>query len=372
MLKIIRSEYAKVALILIASRVLIVLIVALALKLGAQAAYHPCPDAFPSHPFWSGFARWDSYFYHEIATAGYTQIKSTAFFPLYPALMSFVGNLMGNVWAAGLIISNICWLIAGSLFYKLSKFILTPNESLRALFYLSIFPGAIFFTAVYSESLFLTLALASIIYYLKRNLWLAGIWGAWAILVRPTGLALAAALVITEIWHYRRRIWKLWHSLQLLLLPLIALIILFIINWLSVGDPFSFIKAQRLWDRTFTDPISSFINSVKRLNEFNNAINNVELYISVIATIIVTVLLIKAIKEKYPTIFYIYAFTAWALMLCVGHLHSIIRFILVIFPVIYYLAHLAKRWWLHYVLTSLFVILNLLITWQFSVWYWAG
>jgi len=123
MLKIIRSEYAKVALILLASRVLIVLIVALALKLGAQTAYYRYPDAFPSHPFWSGFARWDSYFYHDIATAGYTQIKSAAFFPLYPALMNLLGNLVGNVWAAGLIISNICWLIAGNLFYKLSKLI---------------------------------------------------------------------------------------------------------------------------------------------------------------------------------------------------------------------------------------------------------
>ena len=68
----------------------------------------------------------------------------------------------------------------------------------RAVWLLAIFPTSVFFTTLYTESLFLMTSVAAF-YYARRSRWaLAGIWGLLASLTRVTGLLLLLPLA----WEY--------------------------------------------------------------------------------------------------------------------------------------------------------------------------
>ena len=97
-----------------------------------------------------------------------------AFFPLYPLLIRFVGALAGNHFIAGLLISNACFFFGLLFLYKLLEHEYDRSVARRAIFYVSIFPTAVFFSAVYTESLFFMLTVASFYYMRERRWWLAG------------------------------------------------------------------------------------------------------------------------------------------------------------------------------------------------------
>src|SRR5665213_2675995 len=75
--------------------------------------------------------------------------------------------------------------------YKLIEHEYNRHVAQRATFYVSIFP-----TAVYSESLFLFLTVASFYYVRERRWVLAGAFGFLAALTRSEGVLLAAPLFI--------------------------------------------------------------------------------------------------------------------------------------------------------------------------------
>src|SRR6266581_2535810 len=67
--------------------------------------------AMPSNVFLDVWARWDSAFYLDIASRGYTypeagHLSNLAFFPLYPLLMKLVSGLTGNPLLAGVLVSH--------------------------------------------------------------------------------------------------------------------------------------------------------------------------------------------------------------------------------------------------------------------------
>src|SRR3954447_4144598 len=60
-------------------------------------------------------ARWDTTWYLAIALDGYTQVKRTAFFPLYPLLVRIVATPfapLGNIWGAYLLAGIAVSLVA--------------------------------------------------------------------------------------------------------------------------------------------------------------------------------------------------------------------------------------------------------------------
>ena len=120
------------------------------------------------------FSRWDSGWYANIVEHGYTfnpnEPNTTAFFPLYPVLVWIAEHFVGDILTAGLIVSNLSFLLACIYFYRVSL-VLTEDEaaSKRAVNYLCVFPTAFFFSSFYTESSFLLLAVSSYFYALKRN-----------------------------------------------------------------------------------------------------------------------------------------------------------------------------------------------------------
>jgi 4-amino-4-deoxy-L-arabinose transferase-like glycosyltransferase len=179
--------------------------------------------------------RWDTPWYVDIATHGYTCYGSTAFMPLYPLMIRLLSfPLAGNTIAAALLISSIASLIVFYLLYRLAKELTNSTATARtSVVAMALYPVSFFLMAGYTEALFLALAIGS---YLaaRRDSWLAaGVLAALATLTRLQGIVLLVPLVF-ELWLNHRndlRRWQAWLSLALAPLAL-ALYMLSI--WLAL------------------------------------------------------------------------------------------------------------------------------------------
>jgi Mannosyltransferase (PIG-V) len=193
------------------------------------------------------WARWDSVWFLRIAEHGYgaAEEASAAFYPLYPLLVGALGRiLLGHYVLAGVLISLAAALGAFVLLHQLAELKLGPDHARRAVVYLAVFPFAVFLGAVYSESLFLLLALASFVLAERGRFAGAGVAAGLAWLTRPLGVALLPALALLA-WRAPRRRGAL---LRLAAAPaLFALYPLFL--WWRLDDPLAFVRAEDVWGR---------------------------------------------------------------------------------------------------------------------------
>lgn len=148
--------------------------------------------------------RWDSNWYVDLASHGYRQeAVEPAFFPLYPLLMRALGELTTSVVAAGMLISLVAF--AGSLVLlgRLTELELGADAARRSIVLVAFFPTALFFSAVYTEALFLVLELGAF-YAARRGRWgWAGVLGALGSATRNTGALLAPALLVLYLYGPR-------------------------------------------------------------------------------------------------------------------------------------------------------------------------
>jgi len=163
------------------------------------------------HPFWDRFARYDSGWYHGIASSGYSFVEggrsNLAFFPLYPMLMGWGGRLLGGAqedfYFAGIVISWTTFVIAIPLLYRLASLDQPRDSAIRATTFAAVFPSAYFFGVVYSESLFL-MTLVGTVLALRTRHW------AWAL---AAGAAMTATRVNGVIF-VPALAWIAWQSAQ--------------------------------------------------------------------------------------------------------------------------------------------------------------
>jgi hypothetical protein len=192
-------------------------------------------------------ARWDSDWFLRIAEDGYSWPSSTpAFFPLYPFLVA-TGSwvLAGHAVLAGVIVSLTAGAAAFALLYRLTSERLGTETARRTVLFLALAPTSLFLGAVYSESLFLLLAVAAFLAAERGRFWRAGIAAGLALLTRSAGVALLPALVVLA-WRSPDRIRAI---ARVAVAPVIfASYPVLLAAW--VGRPFAFVEAQRVvWER---------------------------------------------------------------------------------------------------------------------------
>ncbi|MBZ0279864.1 MAG: hypothetical protein K8L97_03930 [Anaerolineae bacterium] len=226
--------------------------------------------------------RWDTVWYLEIVEQGYSftpDIKSSvAFFPLYPLMMSIIGSPL----FAGLLISNLCFLMALILLYRLIECEAgNRHDAGRAVFYIATFPTAFFFTAAYTESLFLLLSVA-VFYCAREQKWgWAALWGLLGAASRPLGILLWGVVLLewaqSHGWMFStissRESWaNLWNAvradfLSLLVICLIplGLLVYMLYLWASVGNPVAFWTAQAAWGFQSLGPVAIIIRDLERM-----------------------------------------------------------------------------------------------------------
>lgn len=202
------------------------------------------------------WAHWDGVWFIKIAVAGYAESDgSTAFFPLYPLLLRYVGVLFGgNLLLTGMAISLASYGGAMVLLYRLVRAQYDARTAALTVTLISLVPTSLFFQAVYTESLFLLLSLACFIWARKGSWKLAGLAALLATLTRSTGVLL---LVPMAVCYYEQREWN-WrrtdqHVVNLLLVPLGLLMWMTYLS-LSFGRPLLFAVAQEEWRRSFAAP----------------------------------------------------------------------------------------------------------------------
>ena len=208
-------------------------------------------------PLLSPLARWDAAWYLRIAESGYgdSDVRA-AFFPLYPLLVRAVatpfGASPGALLVAAYAVALAAFLGALVLLHRLVSLELGRPLAQPALLLLAVFPGAAFFGAPYSESLFLLLAVGAF-YAARTGQWAwAGAAAAGAAATRSAGVLLLLPLAMLW-WSSRPR--KAGNAAWLLLAPLgLAAYAAFL--GLAEGDAWRFLDVQDAWSRELTVPLA--------------------------------------------------------------------------------------------------------------------
>jgi mannosyltransferase PIG-V len=151
-------------------------------------------------------ARWDSVWYLAIARDGYADAPGhakTAFYPLYPLLAHAGGWVVGSQLVAGLLISLACFLFALVLLHRLAAIELGLQDARGTALLVAFFPTAFFFSAVYSESLFLLLSVGSVLAARQGRWAWAGLAGALAAATRNSGVLLLVPVALLYLYGPR-------------------------------------------------------------------------------------------------------------------------------------------------------------------------
>lgn len=205
----------------------------------------------------------DSAHYLDIARDWYLsegdwdRLVQLVFLPGYPIAVRLVNYVVGYDLYAGMIVSALSFGGAGCVLYRLLRLDLPHRDAVRTLKYLCILPGAFFFTAPMSESLFLLLC-ASCIYCARTGKWTLGcLFGGLAAFTRSLGLTLFVPLLWEWIGEMRNDPGKktagrrVLQGVSLLLIPA-GFAVYCWVNYAVSGDPFQFMEYQSVhWGQRF-------------------------------------------------------------------------------------------------------------------------
>ena len=147
--------------------------------------------------------RWDSLHYLDIARHGYATAEQTAFFPLYPMLIKALGWVVRSDVAAGVLISVVSFAVALTLLHRLSELELGRPAANATVLLLAFAPLSFFFTAVYTESLFLALSVGALYAARRDRLALAGVLVALATVTRVYGILLVVPVALLSLGRDR-------------------------------------------------------------------------------------------------------------------------------------------------------------------------
>ncbi len=292
------------------------------------------------------WARYDSNWYLAIATGGYApgplvSQNRLAFYPLYPSLLGGVHALLPRAWQGptalvvlGVAISNAFALAAVAMLgrYALAR---SGDEALarRAVWYLLAFPTAFFLSCVYTESLFLFLAVGSFHLAHRRRWGAAGALAALAALTRPTGALLLPPLAWLA-WRQGRGSRLPRGALALALVPL-AFGGWAVACWRLTGDPLAFLHVQAYWGRSAVAPWTAFARAIAG----GSVVPRLDAALTVLTLALGAAMLWRR-DDRPEGLFTVLCVAAFAFG---GTLASASRYVLVAFPVYPLVARAAAR-----------------------------
>ena len=365
-----------VALTFVVTRIPLVFIAEIAaVVIGQRPGVH---FAASQNPLLAVWGRWDAEHYIAIANDGYSGTEP-AFFPLYPLLIHLVGAVTGSKLVAGLLIANAANFLGLLYLYKLVEHEYNRHVAQHATFYIAIFPTAIFFSAVYSESLFLFLTVASF-YYLRERRWLrAGVFGFFAAMTRSEGVLLAIPFLIEWAIAAREGGAEFFrYAADNLVKPFVAMCLVplglgcyMAYLWVLSGDPLLFSHVQKHWGRHFAPPWVSFQHSWHIITT-SHAQQSVSTQIQELAftVLMITVLLIgfRRLRLSYS----VYMALSILVPISTSSLMSMPRFALVLFPMFALFALWGGRPSFNNIYVAFSLPLLGLFTVLFADWYWVA
>ena len=155
--------------------------------------------------------RWDTGWYFGIANEGYKYVanrpldqQNIVFFPAFPLAMRVVSRLLGGSTSAymlgGTLVAIGAFFCALIYLHRLACDMLGDDDRASySLWLIATFPFALFYGAIYTESLYLLGAVGAFYHFRRRELWQAGAWGLLVGLTRPNGCLLSVPLAILAL-----------------------------------------------------------------------------------------------------------------------------------------------------------------------------
>jgi len=227
--------------------------------------------------------RWDTGWYLNIAIEGYSyrpnsplEQQNVVFFPAFPMAMRVAGRLLGGA-------SPIVYILGGTLvalgaflgalvyLHRFARDMLDDEDRARyAVWLIAAFPFAVFFSAVYSESLYLLGALGAFYHFRRREFWRAGAWGLLVGLTRPNGAFLSVPLAILAVAAWMpawlaggaaaaqpfsappaRRARELAPAVAAAAMPGVGVLLYSIFIWRLTGNPLEWAAGHLAWGRAY-------------------------------------------------------------------------------------------------------------------------
>jgi hypothetical protein len=214
-------------------------------------------------------ARWDAGWYLNVATGGYRwnprdvgRHQNIAFFPGFPIAIYVVGRLLGGTIhafvAAGVLISHVAFLWALIYLYRLARDLGGDAHRARnVILLIATYPFAVFYGAIYTESLFLLGAVGAIYEFRARRWARVAAWGVMIGLTRPNGfmltLTLGALGLAQGLWTRsetpaRHKIAALAATAS----PILGVALYSAYIGALTGNPLQWSAQHAAWGRTFT------------------------------------------------------------------------------------------------------------------------
>jgi len=338
-------------------------------------------NIYLTEPFMNQQISMDSEYYLSIAVAGYDDPvgRTTnpipghgeiplnyAFFPLYPLVtrvvavpLSILGQSpVGTAALAGVLVSLLGTLAAVIALYDLVKDQMGDEGGWRTAFYFLIFPTSFFLAQVYTEGLFLGLALSSLALIRRKQLLLASVLAGLAVLTKAIGLGLLAPLGLVWLGE----VWRWWQgrsnptpenaqaretiSLQILIIHGLYLLIplaAYLIWHLTLGDK-AFLVEDNWFGRGLFN-FEDFAGGVDRMMESFREGRNTQMmiyYVLEIASVILSAVACLFTLRRYPGIA-LFSLLALIVPVTGSAPQSIIRYVLAIPAVFIFLATLGKN-----------------------------
>lgn len=289
---------------------------------------------------WSNF---DGLRYLNLAREGYgtpNTYYSYSLFPFYHHLIKIFSPL-GGYLSSGLIVSNLCLLLSVIVFWKLVRLDLKPKTVSLALVLLAVFPSSFILGAVYSESLFLFLSLASFYLARKDRFILASVFAFIAAYTRPIGLVLWLALLVEYfIQHPISKKSLLSPKVLFLLLPPLGTIIFLKYIQINTSDVSNFLPSV---PHKIVLLHQVFIRYGKMLLLVDHTSS---LFWVVLSEFFVGTISLLAIVFSYRHLrfsYWVYLFVSYAIPSFWGTFVGFPRYMLVVFPLFIYLSNFLEK-----------------------------
>lgn len=251
--------------------------------------------------------RYDAGWYLSIATTGYEYFprrfdrqQNLVFFPAFPTLMSLGSLLVARqvLWS-GTLIAMLAFAWAARYLFRLARETMDEERAVVAVALLATYPFAVFYSAPYTEGLFL-LAMLGAWFHLRRDeRWRAFAWGLLAGLTRPNGCLLSiplALIVVQPLWQHGslRRPPGGWAALTDRLMvaaaPGFGMLLYSAYVYDLTGDPLMWIRLQVAWGRQNLGLVTFLAaewQSVSQLGAYTYATSNVPDFMNVLAAALV-------------------------------------------------------------------------------------
>ncbi len=335
---------------------------------------------YPGHRHWpvkgepsleSRFATWDAAHYLFLAQGGYQKRDlSSAFYPLWPALIRGGSYLCGhNVFLAAMILAQVLSILGVLAFHRLVFELHDVGIANLATLFLLSFPGAIFFSLPYTESLFLLLASLFLLFLLRGQMWKASAVGFFLPLTKAIGI-FAIAPMAYEWWSKRKPASQALSFYG----PILGYGAYFALMYFLTGNALEGFEAQRFYPHkpsignmvNVSGIYHSFVNVGSFHDSMNSALDRVFFLIFLVS--------LPFIWRLNKTLFF-YAIFAGGVPALSTWFFSYSRNVMMCLPLFIVLAiHLQganRRWWRWSLLTGLFGLQVFFLT-RYLNFMWAG